>query len=200
MILIRLMLIVLLCLGAHVHAAADQKELNKQLYNALVHGASLARVQDLIEVHRADINGIAEHSIFRTPALHLAVSSSTQDSSVLVYLIGRGVDVNGKESDNSTACHYAAAFNRADFLKILFNSGANVKAKKKDGKTPLHSACYNNALHAAKALFECGADIQAEDEMGQTPLDIAREYNYHDIVKLIEEYESIPDIKQPEVG
>jgi ankyrin repeat protein len=193
----RLMIALLLSVIAHVHAA-DQKEWNRQLYNALMYGAPLERVKNLIEVHHADIKGVEEHSLFRTPALNLAAGARTQDSSALSYLIEYGVDVNAKDCDDFTPCHYAAAGNRADLIEILSNNKANVNAKNKYGCTPLHSACLQGAFHAAKVLLKHGANVQEKNKEGQTPLDIARKNHYEVIVKYLEEWESVPEIKQPE--
>lgn len=193
---IRLMLIMILPVAVHINAA-DKRESNKQLYNALLHKASWEKVKELVDKHGANIKGVEEHSMFKIPALNHV--TSTHDKEIMLYLIDRGADVNAKDVDGVTACHCAAACNRADLVEILFNNGADVNAKNRYRSTPLHSACTSGSLKTVKVLLLRGAHIQVKNDDGETPIDAARIQGHHAVADFIEDWESIPKIKEPEV-
>lgn len=153
---------VLLSAVAQVHAADQQKEFNAQLYTALLQRASLARVKELIEVRRADITAVVELSPFKTTPIHLAVRSSTKDSSVLVYLIGCGADVNGKDYDGHIPLHDACRYNFLDAVKILLECGVNTQEKNKRGQTPLDIARESGHHNVVQFLeeYESASDIK----------------------------------------
>ncbi|XP_055893012.1 ankyrin repeat and KH domain-containing protein mask-1-like [Biomphalaria glabrata] len=104
---------------------------------------------------------------------------------VLKYLLDRGADVNQKDSYGSTALHFAAFYEKRDFVAFLLKHGALVNVKRCDGCTPLHEAVED--VDKVKILLENQADVNAKDEDGDTPLTLAVK-NYgdsDDVVKLL---------------
>eukprot|EP00587_Corethron_hystrix_P003611 CAMPEP_0113316506 /NCGR_PEP_ID=MMETSP0010_2-20120614/11759_1 /TAXON_ID=216773 ORGANISM="Corethron hystrix, Strain 308" /NCGR_SAMPLE_ID=MMETSP0010_2 /ASSEMBLY_ACC=CAM_ASM_000155 /LENGTH=501 /DNA_ID=CAMNT_0000173245 /DNA_START=233 /DNA_END=1738 /DNA_ORIENTATION=- /assembly_acc=CAM_ASM_000155 len=101
-----------------------------------------------------------------TCGLHAA--ASTGSDRVLEYLC-RGVgasekedggmaDVNVKDDNGWTACHYAAGRNGVESIKILARSGARLNVEAGNGYTPYHWAEKLSQKEAAEELRNFGAD------------------------------------------
>lgn len=97
-----------------------------------------------------------------------------------------------------TLCHIGASYNMVGVIDALYNKGGDISIKDADGETSLHHAAHRNSLEAAKVLLKYGADTQEKNNLGQTPADIARTNGYEEIVQLLDDFESIPDGKEPE--
>lgn len=81
--------------------------------------------------------------------------------------------------------------NNIEALKFLFNNWANIEFKNSNDETPFYYACRYRKIEILKYLIESGANINAkvysENNNGETPLDLAKEMNYTEIVKLLED-------------
>jgi ankyrin repeat protein len=107
-------------------------------------------------------------------------------------------NINATTFDGGTFCHCAAARGRVDVIEMLYKKGCNVNARDSYGDTPLHKACYSAKVETVETLLKCNAHIQVKNEWGDTPLDIARYQKNQAIVIFLEDWESVPAIKQPE--
>lgn len=189
------MTVMVLSVVVYVHSA-DQQEWNKQLFVALQNDAPSERIQLLVGVG-ADVKAIKEFDAGGSSALHYAVMSNRQDISLILNLIElHKIDVNGKDCAGATPCHVAAAYDKVDFIEILYDKGADINAKNIVGYTPLHFASVNGAAKAVEFLLEHGADKEAMTDNGLTPAKVALNYGYENIAYYIESYPVISDIKQ----
>jgi len=72
-------------------------------------------------------------------------------------LLDNGVDVNSRDSHNSTALEYAAEFGQVEMVKLLLEHGAEVNTSNNDGDTPLYCAGDNGQSEIEKMLRDAGA-------------------------------------------
>ena len=76
-------------------------------------------------------------------------------------------------SNNQTALHYAAWYNRQDVAKELIELGAIVNANGLNYGTPLHIAARAGSVDTGKLLIQNGADVSITDNCGETALNVA---------------------------
>ena len=87
-----------------------------------------------------------------------------------------GIDANlihARDSDGSTALHWATWKGHEAIVALLLSVGADVNAHSSNehwGTTPLHAAAHANQAAIAQLLIEHGADVNAHDLNGKTPM------------------------------
>ncbi|MBD0404691.1 ankyrin repeat domain-containing protein [Flammeovirga sp. EKP202] len=91
---------------------------------------------------------------------------------------------------NAIAFHKAGYMGNTEIMKMLVqHSDADKYINDQglnNGYTPLHDAIWHGNTEAAKVLIDAGARLDLKTYEGDTPLDLAKRYNYNDIVKYIE--------------
>lgn len=105
------------------------------------------------------------------PPLHVAVTGGY--SALLIWLLDRGADPNGRARDGRTAFHTAVIFDRSpgrSMMKTLLRHGARPNEALGDGTTPLHTAAFLSIDGAIPVLLAAGADSNARTVRGETPL------------------------------
>ena len=139
------------------------KELRFQFVEALEKG-------DLETIKDGIANGIdADKSLFGWPPIITAAYKGQKD--VVLFLLGQGVDANATASDEQTALHIVAVYDRIEIAKILIENGANINLKTKKGITPLHAATSGTGSgDVARLLIELGVNVNFQDNEGNTPL------------------------------
>jgi len=100
-------------------------------------------------------------------------------------ILGKGADVNAKDSNGYTALHHAAKKNDKKIIKELLDRRADINAKDLAGKTALHYAVEMNDKKIIKELLDRGADVNAKDSNGYTAVHTAVYYGYREIVELL---------------
>jgi ankyrin repeat protein len=127
----------------------------------------------------------------------LAVKYSHVD--VVKALIKEGADVNKADgftnlNDETYALLKNAALLEAaknddvDEVGRLITIEASVNAVDKDGSTPLHLAAANGHTKIVSALIKReGINVYAEDNKNNAPLDLARQNDYKEVVKVLEQ-------------
>ena len=78
-----------------------------------------------------------------------------------------------RDTDGSTALHYAAWKGHAEIAAFLLSSGCDVQCQNTNehwGTTPLHAAAHANRPAIVELLIQAGADVNAKDLHGMTPL------------------------------
>lgn len=70
-------------------------------------------------------------------------------------------------------------------VKYLLNMGADADHKDSDGKTALMHACRNCNTEMVELLLEFGSDVFTKDKFGKNALDIAADWGYPSLVKLM---------------
>ena len=87
-----------------------------------------------------------------------------------VALLARGVDVNGREEDGTTALHWAVRANDADLVAALLRAGASASATNRYGIMPLWLAATNGSAPVVTMLLDAGADPRSALPEGETVL------------------------------
>jgi uncharacterized protein len=107
------------------------------------------------------------------------------DRQAVRTLLQRGIDVNAREADGTTALYWAAAKNDTSAAVVLIRRGAHVNAASRYGVTPLALACVNGSAPMAAALLEAGADANAATPDGETALMTASRTGVAEVVTLL---------------
>src|SRR6188474_1915250 len=75
----------------------------------------------------------------------LADAAERRDKALVRTLIESRADVNGTQTDGTTALHWAAYHDDAETAALLVKAGANVNAANRFGVPPLSVACTNGS-------------------------------------------------------
>jgi ankyrin repeat protein len=109
------------------------------------------------------------------------------DTKKVTELIDSGVDINGKNSQGTTALLLACSFKDNDeMIELLLEKGADPNVRGPKGETALSFAA-RYSLKAVKMLLAKGADINAKDGAGWTALKWAKQMKQNDIVKFLKD-------------
>jgi hypothetical protein len=105
-------------------------------------------------------------------------------------LIDAGADLDVRTSndvDNYLPLHWAAFWGNIDTMKLLIDAGVNLDGGTKliDDDTALHVAVRERKPEAVKLLIDAGADIDRINDRGLTALDVAIEFGFQEIIKLL---------------
>lgn len=167
--------------GADVNAKNNFRQ--TPLHFAAYHGFK-ALVTALVErgsdIKVRDLNG-------RTP-LHMTAIEDRSNSSIAVFLLLKGADVNAQDIFSFTTLHYASSSNYPDdgeLASYLIEKGADINAKSNQGRTPLHEAAVADKVAAVRVLIESGADLDAKTADGSTPLHLAAAMGRPDSVSIL---------------
>jgi ankyrin repeat protein len=130
---------------------------------------------------------------------------------LISHVIDRGANINAKSIEGITPLYVSATYGYCETLKILIESGADINIQNNNGDTPLHGASYFGNRDIVELLLEAGADRTIRNVKGQRASDVANEISYlgqiapiedidksNEIKALINNYEEIPTIKEPE--
>ncbi len=105
-----------------------------------------------------------------TPLHHTVQYNTTTD--IAKKLIELGAFVNITDDMGRTPLHWAAMYNKPQFVNFLIDKGANVNAKDKNGSTPLHVANSVQLGSAGNTLLTRGASITATNNFTQVPFHV----------------------------
>lgn len=89
---------------------------------------------------------------------------------VVLRLLERGVDLDGRSEDGITALMKASANGRLSVVQALIGKGANVDLQDKDGDTALIYAAHNESVPIMQALIAKGADVNRQNNKGVAAL------------------------------
>ena len=108
------------------------------------------------------------------------------------YIQTYGVSYKNENAEGATFLHVAALFGNLQLMQYLIVNGADVNAVDNKGRTPLYECvftCEKPEL-AFRLLMSNGADLSIIPKVPwhpkETILDIAKKWNKHEIVNLIE--------------
>jgi len=85
-------------------------------------------------------------------------------------LLRQKTNVNARETDGTTALHWAARADDLELVRALLHAGADPRAANRYGITPLQLAAVNGSVATAQALLDAGADPNAVLPEGETIL------------------------------
>jgi len=115
----------------------------------------------------------------------LIVTAAKGDAATVLYLIGKGADVNAKANNGISALMYAAQNKYILVVKTLVANGADINYFPQFEVSALSSAVINNQFEIVKYLLRRGADINILNYKKITPLMYAAAYGYEPIVQLL---------------
>jgi len=113
----------------------------------------------------------------------------------VTLLLDQGVDVNTKDEEGRTSLHIASWRGHFDIASLLLKNGADINARDNFGDTSLHDCCWKESVESVNFLLKNGANTEIENNKKGKPKDNT---SNDVILKLFEDYENIPDIKEPE--
>jgi len=95
------------------------------------------------------------------------------DKARLAALLQQKADVNARQTDGTTALHWAVYRADMDSLDLLIKAGAQVDAKNREGVTALHMASLYGNPTMIDRLLKAGADAKQKGPAGETMLMLA---------------------------
>jgi ankyrin repeat protein len=118
------------------------------------------------------------------------------DADTVNALLNAGVDVNARGEYNRTPLLWAAAYGRAEVVKMLLRRGADPNVKQDcDDATALHWAATGGHADVVEALLKGGADIDAIGQVAWTPLHAAAAKGRATVVETLLRYGADVDAK-----
>ena len=105
---------------------------------------------------------------------------------IAIRLIEADADINRTDYDGQTALHHAAIGGHEAIINMLIEAGIDVNQQDNGGSTALHCALSNE--NAIRGLIEAGADINRQNNDGEIALDLAKSYQLHTIIALLNGY------------
>ncbi len=118
--------------------------------------------------------------------LHEAIM--TQQLDRVKVLLSRGADVEARDKTGWTSLHWAASTSDNIGVKMvrqLLHYNVDVNAKTNCGQTSMHFACRTGYVKIATLLIAFGATTDDVTQCEDTCLDLAKLYDYQDIVQLL---------------
>ncbi len=105
-------------------------------------------------------------------ALHIV--TERRDITWLRYLVGRGANVNARDSRGVTPLQMAVSLGWIDGVRYLVESKARLDETNVAGETPLISAVHRKDLAMLRILLGAGADPDRADNSGRSARDYAK--------------------------
>ena len=111
--------------------------------------------------------------------------------------LDEGANVEGKDSTQFTALHWAASLGHAEIATLLLEHGAETDSLDGHGSTPLHLAAFLGHPGVAKILLEHGADPIKTNKSPHTPVQLTKQppdvtqWVARDILKIHIEWETV---------
>jgi ankyrin repeat protein len=104
-------------------------------------------------------------------ALHIV--TKRRDTTWMSYLIGKGANVNARDSQGVTPLQLATNLGFVDGIELLVDSRARVDEPNDAGETPLISAVHRRDIGMMRILLRAGADPDRKDNSGRSARDYA---------------------------
>lgn len=104
---------------------------------------------------------------------------------VVPVLLGRGFDVDARDSAGNTALMSAVCAGKAEMVEALLKAGAGAEIGDKNGKTVLARAVMRRDSEIVKVLAAGGVSLDAPDESGWCALAYAAQKGYPEVAELL---------------
>ena len=115
-------------------------------------------------------------------------------------LLKEKVPVNVRETDGTTALHWAARANDIETAQLLTRAGADVKAADRYGITPISLAAEVGSAAMIEALVKAGADVNVAQPNGETVLMTAARTGKPDALKVLLGHGAIVNVRENQFG
>jgi ankyrin repeat protein len=129
-------------------------------------------------------NGMDENLFYGITKMRYGDRSSTKVK-LLAFLIGLGLDVQGKNEWGRTILFDLVLWDEPKVLACLLENNAAVNVVDQYGYTPLHIAAAKGWVRICQALLEKGANRNARNIYAWTPLDMAILHGKKEIIGLL---------------
>ncbi|KAM3607643.1 uncharacterized protein V6R79_011140 [Siganus canaliculatus] len=123
-------------------------------------------------------------------SLSMLAAAGGQDD-ILRLLIKKGVRVNGRQKNGTTALMHAAEKNFLTTVAILLEAGSYVNAQTQGGETALMKACKRGNTDVVRLLLEYGADCNILSKHKNTATYFAKLSNNLVVYDLIKDHVSM---------
>lgn len=135
-------------------------------------------IPELERVHKAmKMTPTATNAMGQT-FLHVAIASAAWGGSnampIVDFYLGKGVDINAKDSNGRTALHYAAMYGKLYLVQELLRRGADPAQTSTSGDTALREAITKGHEAVARLLKTTTGAVVAPKWMGD-PSTLAKE-------------------------
>jgi len=106
-------------------------------------------------------------------------------------------EMNSTDEDGRTPAMVAAGCGNLEALRVIVMRGGNVNKVDLLGYSSLHHACRLGHMNCVTFLVNYGADFWILDNDMHSPLDVAALENFEDIVKFLDEAQTMQQRKNP---
>jgi ankyrin repeat protein len=130
-------------------------------------------------------------------------AAKANDAPLVTELIGRGADVNAKDSIQDSAFLYAGAEGFNEVLHLTLAAGADVTSTNRYGGTALIPASEHGHVETVRILINAGVTVDHVNDLGWTAMQEAILLNdggprQQEVVRLLLEAGADPDLQDPE--
>lgn len=136
---------------------------------------------DLVKILFAADKEIKKHA---SQMFYRAVPGAT-DLTFLIFLLGKGADINQKDEGERNPLHFAAQSGNLEIVKFLVEHGVQINATTGWGNTPMMLAIPYGQNEVVKYLLDHGANVNAANELGNTALHLAAARNMTEMSALL---------------
>jgi len=146
----------------------------------ILNGSTAARCQDIFDaLEKNNIEQVkaiieANHQLLmakdETGDTPLHYAAQQKQPEMVLYLLGKGADVNAKDVNLRTPLHSSTIAGSKECTAILIERGADTKAADFREQMPLHYASQNGQKEIAEILIRAGSPLDAKNSYGRTPL------------------------------
>ncbi|XP_060522645.1 ankyrin repeat and LEM domain-containing protein 1-like [Cylas formicarius] len=124
-------------------------------------------IKTLLCEKRADPNVILPKK--GISAFHLAIGCDSSEFAIKVtaIILQCGGNPNVSSEDGLTPLHIAAAWGRADLLRMLLCCGGDPKVRDVNFKTPIHYACeggFSDCINLLKSYLHAKSEVMTDDD------------------------------------
>lgn len=150
-------------------------------------------IENGLDIHQTDEGDNLLHILCRG-SFDVPRQSGTSPLSLVMYLVGKGVEVERRNSCGASPLSLAierlkrsSSAELLDLIRFLLKAGSGVNVPCMDhGYTALHVACEVKSKDVVQLLLnEFHADVDVRNVSGETPLYIALEENSEEICKVL---------------
>ncbi|QQR49367.1 ankyrin repeat domain-containing protein [bacterium] len=120
------------------------------------------------------------------------------NSAQVRILIAGNADIHAQDNDGWTPLHVATILGRTKYAELLLLHNACVNAQDNNGLTPLHHAAFWGHTEIVTLLLQHGANTDNTTNKGKTAEALAQENSQEDVVKILQNWDNLLEIKEPE--
>jgi ankyrin repeat protein len=158
----------------NVHARSCSSENVQKLSMELIYDESkVACAMQIRDLPGSKFEDYSKRPNRDVPSLWVAVMLGLD--AILPKLIGGGLGINGKNSDEETPLHAAAKYGYEAVTRLLIEAKAFVNSRGGSEFTLLHMTAHYGHSAVAKLLLEAGAGLDSCTDREETPFPLSQD-------------------------